>query len=135
MNIDSSHKNHADDKDLLASLKDHVIQTLLYSIFAAAIFVTTLFSWWLGFILFLVFVFLISTRLLISGFVVFVMAAVSLMLFSWVRKRGVNLNRLDEMTESITSLTKLNLLIVLLEIYLISITVLLAGVLLFGWFS
>jgi hypothetical protein len=133
MKADSSTERSDSKKDLASSLKESVIMAVVYSVAAAAIYLIGQFYWWIGFILFIVFAFLVFQRLLVIGFVFFIELWSFITLFGFVRKRGMNLNRLDELQKPAGSLLILNLILAVFEIYLTAITALLGACLTFGW--
>lgn len=131
----SSSEKANDDKDLIDTLRPYLVTALIYSVAAAVIYVAGHFLWWLGFVLFIIFALFTLQGLLFVGFVAFLEIWVSFISFAFIRKRGMNLNRVDELKQPIGFLLKINLLIGIFELYFNALTFFLGGYFLFGWFS
>ncbi|CAN5437576.1 hypothetical protein BH10ACI2_BH10ACI2_01730 [soil metagenome] len=132
--IETSSETVEGEKDSLL-LKDHLISALYYSIFAIAVYFAGRFSWWFGFVLFVVFIFYILTHVILHGFVIFIQVFVAFLMAKVIRTRGMKLDRVDELKQPLGALLKTNVLSAVLSIYVILLTVALAGFFSFGWFS
>jgi len=105
---------------------------IIYSVLAAIVFIARMFSWWAGIALFILFVLYVLNWLVASGFVFLIEIGVLFLVFRMVKKRGINLERVGELKPHSTGLTHINLVIILLDIYLILVTVSLGYFTIFG---
>src|SRR5258708_7495014 len=70
---------------------------LIRSVFALIVFTVVNLNWWLGLVLYVLFAFEILVWLIATGFVYLLEIILLVLSFLTVRKRGINLDRIDEL--------------------------------------
>jgi len=120
--IDSGQPN---ERGFSESLRHSIWAAAICSLLALLIFGVGKFAWWVGIVLFAIFVFYILNRLAMAGFLLIVECIVAVIMAGFIRARGLSPASFDGMVEKTTDLLWLNILIAALETYLVVITVLL----------
>ena len=131
--VEPSNETPENQKDTL-SVQDWLIRIFFHSVSAAVVYFAGRFSWWLGFVLFIGFFFYVLVEVIFYGVVVFTQALLGFLMAKRIRTRGVKLDRLDELKQPLGSLLKMNIVLAAFDIYILSLTIALAGFFFVGWF-
>ena len=109
-------------KDFGESLRHSLLVVLLYTFLAVIIFVVGKFVWWFGFALFLIFAANTLSRLVFVGGIFVLVGFVIRIAVRFVRFRGLDPARFDEMLHLSKKLFWTNVLLGSVELYFVVMT-------------
>jgi cation transport ATPase len=113
-----------EDTDIIRSAARLV---LIRTGIAVLILLLGMFSWWLGFILFIFFSLYVLQSFLVFAIVFLLEIGMMTVGAAWIRNRGFNLKKFETLKKNLTSFAGLNLILGLSEIYLWLLAVLLGS--------